>query len=114
LRTLVSLTLDGVSDHHMLCMISVPPRAHEAIRCEGSSTVRPSWASSVSQGTDPLDAVEVEAVHGLVEDQHGRSASSAAAMPRRWPMPSENEEVNRPKYVTTGHPPRHHRPADHY
>ena len=41
------------------------------------------------QAAQPADARRVQPVGRLVEDQHVGSPSSAAAMARRWRMPSE-------------------------
>ena len=49
----------------------------------------------LEQGADPEHAVGVEPVDRLVEDDAAGSPSSAAAMPSRWPIPSEKPPARR-------------------
>ena len=52
--------------------------------------MRPCSAKARRNSAQPLDALRVEPVGGLVEEQHPGSPSSAAASESRWLMPSEN------------------------
>ena len=81
------------------CRRSAAPPDHDQVVCRHrhlahqvrrDETVRPSAARALEQVPDPVDALGVEPVHRLVQHQRRGSPSSAAAIPSRWPMPSEN------------------------
>ena len=59
------------------------------IRWLDTNTVRPSAASALHQVADPQDALGSSPFTGSSNIRIAGSPSSAAAMPSRWPMPSE-------------------------
>ena len=64
------------------------------IRCDETKTVRPS-SPGLEEVADPEDALGVETVDGLVEHHDLGVAQEGAAMPSRWPMPSEKPPLRR-------------------